>query len=398
MSETIAPGAGAAWVPASRRVAYIEGDGIGRDITPATLRVVDAAVARTYGGTRRIEWEEVLAGEAARARTGTHLPAETLARIRELGVALKGPLTTPVGGGFRSVNVILREQLDLYACVRPVRHLRGVPSPMREPERVNLIIFRENVEDVHTGIEFPAGSPEAERLIAALREMGQTVFPGSAIGVKPMSQVRSQRLVRMALRHAIAHRRRVVTLVHKGNIQKFTEGAFRAWGYELARAEFPDSVVSEADLGSAALGDRVLLNDRIADGMFQQLLLRPDDYQVLATPNLIGDYLSDAVAAQVGGVGMAPGANLGDTVAVFEAAHGSAPKHGGRDEANPSSLLLSAAMMLEQIAWPEAARALTAALERTILERRVTYDLARLLGDVKPLRTSEFAAAILANL
>jgi isocitrate dehydrogenase len=389
---------GKAVAPESRRIAYIEGDGIGRDITPATLRVVDAALARAYGGSRRIEWEEVLAGEKARARTGSYLPEETTARIRELGVALKGPLTTPVGRGFRSVNVILREILDLYACVRPVRHIRGVPSPMREPGQVDLIIFRENVEDVHTGIEFPAGSPEAERLIATLREMQRPVFPGSAIGIKPMSKIRSQRLVRMALRHAIERGRRVVTLVHKGNIQKFTEGAFRAWGYELAREEFAGQVVSEEDLGSGALGERVLLNDRIADAMFQQLLLRPADYQVLATPNLIGDYLSDAVAAQVGGVGMAPGANFSDTVAVFEATHGSAPKHAGRDEANPSSLLLSAAMMLEQIGWPEASRVVQEALERTILERRVTYDLARQLGDVKPLRTSEFAAAIIANL
>ena len=380
------------------RIAYIEGDGIGRDITPATLRVVNAAVARAYRGERAIEWEALLAGEGAFARTGTHLPDDTVERIRELGVALKGPLTTPVGGGFRSVNVILRERLDLYASVRPVRHLRGVPSPMRQPERVDLILFRENVEDVHTGIEFPAGSPEAERLIAVLREMRQTVFPGSAIGIKPMSKLRSQRLVRRALRHAIECGRRVVTLVHKGNIQKQTEGAFRAWGYELAREEFAGRVVSEEELGAGPLGDRVLLNDRIADGMFQQLLLRPDDYQVLATPNLIGDYLSDAVAAQVGGVGMAPGANLGDAVAVFEAAHGTAPKHAGRDEANPSSLILSAAMMLEHLGWPEAAHAMTEALEQTIRQRRVTYDLARQLGDVRPLRTSEFAAAIIASL
>jgi isocitrate dehydrogenase len=385
-------------VPERPRIAYIEGDGIGRDITPAMRLVVDAAVARAYGGARGIEWEEVLAGEKALERVGTYLPDETVMRIRELGLAIKGPLTTPVGGGFRSLNVTLRQVLDLYACVRPVRYIRGVPSPMREPEKVDVIIFRENIEDVYAGIEFAAGSPEAERLIAMLKEMRRTVFPGSAIGIKPMSKERSQRLVRLAIRHALERGRRVVTMVHKGNIQKFTEGAFRAWGYELARAEFAGQVVSEEELGSAAPEGRVLLNDRIADSMFQQLLLRPADYQVLATPNLNGDYLSDAAAAQVGGLGMAPGANLGEGVAVFEATHGSAPKHAGQDKANPGSLLLSAAMMLEHIGWPEASRAIAEALERTILERRVTYDLARLLGDVKPLRTSEFAAAIVANL
>jgi isocitrate dehydrogenase len=384
--------------PVAVRVAYIEGDGIGRDITPAALRVVDAAVSRAYGGSRRIEWEEVLAGEKAFDRRGEHLPDETVMRIRELGVAIKGPLTTPVGSGFRSINVTLRQVLDLYACVRPVRYIRGVPSPMREPEKVDVVIFRENIEDVYAGIEFPAGSPEADRLIAVLGEMQRTVFPGSAIGIKPMSKMRSQRLVRMAIQYAIRRGQRVVTLVHKGNIQKFTEGAFRAWGYELARDEFPEQVVCEEDLGSGAPAGRVLLNDRIADSMFQQLLLRPADYQILATPNLNGDYLSDAVAAQVGGLGMAPGANIGDAAAVFEATHGSAPKHAGQDKANPGSLLLSAAMMLEHIGWPEAAEVMTAALERTILERRVTYDLARMLGDVTPLTTSEFAAAIVANL
>lgn len=388
-----------AWiVPDNPVIPYIEGDGIGTDITPPVLRVVDHAVRSEFGGVRAVTWLELLAGEKAVAATGDLLPQSTLEAIRAHRICLKGPLTTPVGGGFRSINVTLRHVLGLYACVRPVFHVAGVPSPVKTPGDLNVVIFRENLEDVYAGIEFEAGSKDAEHIIAVLKGMGKTVLPGSAVGIKPMSRQRTEQLVRMALRYAVDHDRSVVTLVHKGNIQKFTEGAFKTWGFELARREFADRIVFETDCpdGVPPAG-KILVNDRIADAMFQQLLLRPKEYQILAAPNLNGDYLSDAAAAQVGGLGMAPGANIGDGYAVFEATHGSAPKHAGLDKANPGSLLLSACMMLEHIGWTGAAARIRAALGTTVQQGRVTYDLARLMG-VSPVRTSAFADAVIANL
>ncbi len=377
-------------------IPYIEGDGIGNDIMRATIRILDAAVGRAYGEKRKIAWKEVYAGEKAYARTGDHFPEETVRMIRDHRIAIKGPLTTPVGGGMRSINVALRQRLDLYACVRPVRYVRGVPSPMIHPEKLDIVIFRENTEDVYSGIEFEAGSPEAERLIGVLAGMKQNVFPGSAIGIKPMSRERSERLIRMAIRYAIGKGRESVTLVHKGNIMKYTEGRFKEWGYELALREFRKQVVTEEELtaGEPGLG-RVVIKDRIADSMFQQLLLRPDEYGVIATTNLNGDYLSDAAAAQVGGLGMAPGGNFGDGVALFEATHGSAPKHAGQDKANPGSLLLSGVMMLEHMQWGEAAEMIKIALEKTLLDRKMTYDLARQFPGVEPLRTSQFAGEVI---
>jgi len=391
-------------VPARPIVAFIEGDGTGPDIWRAAKLVIDGAVARCYGGSRAIAWTEILAGGKAHRLTGSWLPDETLAAIERYRVAIKGPLTTPVGGGIRSLNVTLRQRLDLYACVRPVRYYPGVPTPVREPEKVDMVIFRENTEDVYAGIEWPAGSPEAARLIEILAGMGKTVRPDSGIGIKPISETGSKRLVRKALQHAVECRRRSVTLVHKGNIMKFTEGAFKDWGYEAAR-EYGDLVVTEADLGAqpaapagAAAPHRVVVKDRIADSMFQQVLLRPDEYDVIATTNLNGDYLSDALAAQVGGLGMAPGSNEGDGIAVFEATHGTAPKYAGQDKVNPGSLILSGVMLLRWLGWREAAEAIEGALARTILQKRVTYDLERQMAGATLLKTSEFAAAIVENL
>ncbi|MGH7545660.1 MAG: NADP-dependent isocitrate dehydrogenase, partial [Gemmatimonadota bacterium] len=335
-------------VPERPIVPYIEGDGIGVDIWPATRRVLDAAVRRAYGDDRAIAWMEVYAGEKAHARFNVWLPEETLEALRTFHVGIKGPLTTPVGGGIRSLNVTLRQVLDLYACIRPVRWIRGVPSPVRRPERLDVVLFRENTEDVYAGLEFAAGSPEADRLRGFLKEeLGAQVREGSAIGIKPMSAFGTKRLVTKAIEYAldVPHRSPSVTLVHKGNIMKYTEGAFRDWGYELARERFGDRTVEEQDVAERFGGEvpegRVVMKDRIADSMFQQVLLRPDEYWVIALPNLNGDYLSDACAAQVGGLGMAPGANVGDDVAVFEATHGTAPKHAGQDKANPGSLILS---------------------------------------------------------
>lgn len=388
-----------AWVaPDEPVIPFIVGDGIGVDITPCVLRVVDHAVRSEFGGARAIRWLEVLAGEKALAATGDLLPETTLETIRTHRVCLKGPLTTAVGAGFRSINVTLRQVLGLYACVRPVFHVPGVPSPVKTPDDLNVVIFRENLEDVYAGIEFEANSRDADHIIAVLGTMGKTVLPGSAVGIKPMSRQRTEQLVRMALRHAVDRGRSVVTLVHKGNIQKFTEGAFKNWGFELARREFGDKIVFEADYPSGVPpAGRILVNDRIADAMFQQLLLRPKEYHVLATPNLNGDYLSDAAAAQVGGLGMAPGANIGDGYAVFEATHGSAPKHAGQDKANPGSLLLSACMMLEHIGWAGASERIRKALGATVQQGKVTYDLARLMG-VSPVPTSAFADAVITNL
>jgi len=385
-------------VPDHPVIPYIEGDGIGVDITPSVLRVVDHAVRSEFGETRAIQWLEILAGEKALSATGDLLPEATLEAIRAHRICLKGPLTTPIGGGFRSINVTLRQVLGLYACVRPVFHVAGVPSPVKAPDDLNLIIFRENLEDVYAGIEFEANSRDADHIISVLEAMGKTVLPGSAVGIKPMSRERTEQLVRMALRHAVDRRRSVVTLVHKGNIQKFTEGAFKTWGFELARREFGDRVVFEPQgPDGVPPAGKILVNDRIADAMFQQLLLRPREYQILATPNLNGDYLSDAAAAQVGGLGMAPGANIGDGYAVFEATHGSAPKHAGQDKANPGSLLLSACMMLEHIGWAGVSTRIRAALGATVQQGVVTYDLARLMG-VSPVPTSVFANELIANL
>jgi len=384
-------------VPDRPIIPFIEGDGTGPDIWRAARRVFDAAVAKTAGGRRRIEWLEILAGEKAFQQTGSWLPDATLAAIRQHRVAIKGPLTTPVGGGIRSLNVTLRQLLDLYACVRPVRYFPGVPSPMREPQRLDVVIFRENIEDVYSGVEYRAGTPEADALIAFLTErFGAKIRPGSAIGIKPMSRFGSQRLVAKAIAYALRAGRRSVTLVHKGNIMKFTEGGFREWGYEIAKERFGDTTVPESDLGrGTGDGGRVVIKDRITDAMFAQLVLRPDEYSVIAAPNLNGDLLSDAAAAQVGGLGLAPGGNVGDGYAVYEATHGTAPKYAGLDKVNPGSVILSGAMMFEELGWTDVAAAIVRGLEGALRSRRVTYDLARLMPDATEVSTSSFAECII---
>jgi isocitrate dehydrogenase len=389
-------------VPDRPIIPFIEGDGTGPDIWRATRRVLDGAVETIYGGARSIAWFEVLAGEKAFNQKGEWLPEDTLEAIRLYRVAIKGPLTTPVGGGIRSLNVALRQILDLYACVRPVRYFAGVPSPVREPEKVDMVIFRENIEDVYTGIEWPAGSENANKFIELAASLGKKIRPESGIGIKPMSAFGSKRLVKKALRYAADLHRESVTLVHKGNIMKFTEGAFKDWGYEAAREGFGDLTVTEAELwekhdGKAPAG-KIVVKDRIADSMFQQVLLRPDEYDVIATTNLNGDYLSDALAAQVGGLGMAPGSNEGDGFAVFEATHGTAPKYANQDKVNPGSLILSGCMMLRWLGWNEAADGIEAALGRTIEQKRVTYDLARLMEGATLLKASELAEAIVSNI
>ncbi|HWM92176.1 MAG TPA: isocitrate dehydrogenase (NADP(+)) [Thermoanaerobaculia bacterium] len=389
-------------VPDRPIIPFIEGDGTGPDIWRATRRVIDGAVEKLYGGRRSIAWFEVLAGEKAQTRTGEWLPKDTLDAITQYRVAIKGPLTTPVGGGIRSLNVTLRQVLDLYACVRPVRWFNGVPSPVKEPEKVNMVIFRENTEDVYAGIEWPAGSENAKKLIDFLGQLGKEVRPDSGIGIKPISITGSKRLVRKALRYSMECGRKSVTLVHKGNIMKFTEGAFRDWGYEVACDEFGERTVTENDVyekhGGKSPDGRIVVKDRIADSMFQQALLRPDEYDVLATTNLNGDYLSDALAAQVGGLGMAPGSNEGDGIAVFEATHGTAPKYADQDKVNPGSLILSGCMMLRWLGWHEAADGIESALGRTIEQKRVTYDLERQMEGATLLKTSELAEAIVENL
>ena len=387
-------------VPDRPIVPFIEGDGIGPDIWAATRHVVDAAVANAYGGARGIAWMEVYAGEKASEVADEWLPQETLDALTEFRVAIKGPLTTPVGGGIRSLNVTLRQVLDLYSCIRPVRWIPGVPSPVKEPRKVDMVIFRENTEDVYAGIEWASGTAEANGVRDFLQErMGASIRELSGIGIKPVSPFGTKRHVAAAIRYALARGRESVTLMHKGNIMKFTEGAFRDWGYEVAADEFPDSTVPESRLweGEEANG-RVVIKDRIADSMFQQVLLRPAEYSVVATPNLNGDYLSDAAAAQVGGLGMAPGANVGDTVALFEATHGTAPKYAGRDRVNPGSLILSAAMMLEHIGWDEAARAIDRGLEGAVGARMVTYDLERQMEGATKVSTSRFGETIVAHM
>ena len=398
--ETIAGDTGRPVVPDRPIIPFIEGDGIGPDIWAATRHVVDSAVANAYGGRREIAWMEVLAGEKANERAGEWLPQETLDALTEFRVAIKGPLTTPVGGGIRSLNVTLRQVLDLYSCIRPVRWIPGVPSPVREPHKVDMVVFRENTEDVYAGIEWASGTPEADRVRDFLRErMGSSIREASGIGIKPISPFGTKRHVAAAIRYALARGRDSVTLMHKGNIMKYTEGAFRDWGYEVARELFPEHTVPEARLwdGEKANG-RVVIKDRIADSMFQQVLLRPAEYSVVATPNLNGDYLSDACAAQVGGLGMAPGANVGDSVALFEATHGTAPKYAGLNKVNPGSLILSAAMMLEHLGWDEAARGIDRGLEGAVAARLVTYDLERQMEDATTVSTSRFAETIVAHM
>jgi len=388
-------------VPDNPVIPFIEGDGTGPDIWAAAVRVFDAAVAAAYHEKSRIRWFEVYAGEKAFEKYDEYLPDDTLNAIRHFRVAIKGPLTTPVGGGYRSLNVALRRELDLYACIRPVRHFAGVPSPVKHPEKLNVVIFRENTEDVYAGIEWPAFSPGAQQVSEFLRTtFGVTIRSDSGIGIKPMSALGSKRLVRKAIAYAIEEELPTVTLVHKGNILKYTEGAFRDWGYAIAEQEFGDLTVTERDLigKKADTEGKVLINDRIADAMFQQLLIRPQEYSVLAMPNLNGDYFSDAAAAQVGGLGMAPGANIGDDAALFEATHGSAPKYAGHDKVNPSSLILSGAMMFRHIGWRETADLIITAIEKTIQERNVTYDLARQMRNARLLRCSEFADAVVENI
>ncbi len=390
-------------VPDEPVIPYIEGDGTGPDIWRASVRVFDTSVEIAYGGRRKVRWLEVFAGEKAYSLCGTWLPPEALAAIKDHIVAIKGPLTTPVGCGIRSLNVTLRQELDLYACVRPIRYFKGTPSPVKEPEKVNMVIFRENTEDLYAGIEWPQGSREAKEVIDFVKkETGKEIRSDSGIGIKPISITGTKRLVRMAILHAIKNGLGSVTLVHKGNIMKYTEGAFRDWGYEVARDEFPLETIREDELCKMPDKDRpkgrIVIKDRIADAMFQQVLLRPEDYQVIATPNLNGDYLSDACAAQVGGLGMAPGANIGKPHAVFEATHGTAPRYAGQDKVNPGSLILSGAMMFEYMGWDEASQIIQVALEKTISEKMVTYDLARQMEGGTLLRCSEFADAIIKNM
>lgn len=390
-------------VPDFPIIPFIEGDGVGPDIWASAQPVLDTAVEKAYQGKRKIQWMEILAGEKAVSKTGKSLPLETLEAIKEFKVAIKGPLTTPVGGGIRSLNVTLRQELDLFACVRPVRYFEGVPSPVRKPELVDMVIFRENTEDVYAGIEWSQGSDEVKKVIRFLnQEMGCKIREDSGIGVKPISITGTKRLVRMAIQYAIRHKRPSVTLVHKGNIMKFTEGAFREWGYEVARNEFMGKVVTAEEVNSRFGGKKpnemVLVKDVIADAMFQQVLLRPADYSVLALPNLNGDYMSDALLAQVGGLGLGPGANIGDDVAVFEATHGTAPKYAGQDKVNPGSVILSGVMMLEYMGWDEAAQKIVNGLQRTLLQKRVTYDLERLMEGAKLLKCSEFGKAIIENM
>jgi isocitrate dehydrogenase len=390
-------------VPDFPTIPFIEGDGIGPDIWRATQRVLDAAVATAYNGDRKIAWLETMAGENAFNQTGTWLPVETLEQIKTYRVAIKGPLTTPVGKGIRSINVSLRQELDLYACVRPVMYISGIPSPMLRPEDVDMVVFRENTEDVYMGLEWESGSPMAKKIIEWVKkEEGRDIRADSGIGLKPISRTGTRRLVRMAIQHALEHQKKSVALVHKGNIMKFTEGAFRHWGYEVAREEFAEKIITEDELwekhNGVVPGDKIVIKDRIADAMFQQILLRPNEYDVLAMPNLNGDYMSDALAAMVGGLGMAPGANIGDGYALFEATHGTAPKYAGQDKVNPGSLILSGALMLDFLGWKQAAEQVRHGLVRAVAQKQVTYDLARQMAGAAEVKCSEFAEVIVNNI
>ncbi|OLD57279.1 MAG: isocitrate dehydrogenase (NADP(+)) [Acidobacteria bacterium 13_1_40CM_2_56_5] len=390
-------------VPDNPIIPFIEGDGTGRDIWKASQLVFDAAVEKISRGKRKVAWFEVFAGEKSFNKFGTWLPDDTLAAIQEFRIAIKGPLTTPVGGGIRSLNVTLRQLMNLYACVRPVRYFEGVPSPVKHPEKLDVVIYRENTEDVYAGIEWPANSPEAQKIIAFLqKEFGKKVRPDSGIGIKPISITATKNLVRRAIQYALENKRRSVTIVHKGNIMKYTEGAFRDWGYELAREEFGAQTVTEEEVtskyDSRVPEGKLLMKDRIADSMLQQVLTRPDEYDVIATPNLNGDYLSDACAAQVGGLGIAPGANIGDGFAVFEATHGTAPKYTDKDMINPGSVMLSGCMMFEHMGWKEVAQTIERGFAKTIQQGKVTYDLERLMVGATKVKTSEFAKAIVENM
>jgi isocitrate dehydrogenase len=384
-------------VPERPIVPYIEGDGIGPDIWRAAVMVLDSAVKKCWQGRRQIIWKEVLAGEKAFKKTGQWLPEETLDAFREFRVGIKGPLTTPVGKGIRSLNVALRQKLDLYACVRPIRYFKGVPSPVRDPQKVEMVVFRENTEDVYVGLELESGAEETQALLHHLSETyGWHIRSDSAIGIKPISKTGSDRLIRAAIEFALEHQRRSVTLVHKGNIQKYTEGAFRNWGYLLAKEAFPDETISWEEVEGTPPASKVLIKDTIADIFFQQALTRPEDFDVIATMNLNGDYISDALAAQVGGVGMAPGANINyqKGYAIFEATHGTAPKYAGLDKVNPTSLILSGAMMLDHMGWSEAALLIEKGIEKALAEKKVTYDLARLMEGVEEIPCSRFAEQV----
>jgi len=392
-------------VPNDPIIPFIEGDGIGPDIMKASKRIWDAAVEKAYNGKKKIVWLEIFAGEKAKAKYDQWLPKDTLEAIQYYKVAIKGPLTTPVGGGFRSLNVSLRQKLNLYACVRPVYYFEGIPSPVVHPQKMDMIIFRENTEDVYSGIEWQQGTEEARKVIDFIKnEFNINIRPDSGVGIKPISITGTHQLVRKAIHYALKHKRKSLTLVHKGNIMKFTEGAFCDWGYQLAKAEFSDQIITEEDYwklkeaGQEIPKDKLLIKDRIADSMFQQVLTRPDEYDVVALPNLNGDYLSDACAAQIGGLGMAPGGNLGDDLALFEPTHGTAPKYANKDKVNPCALVLSGVMMLDHLGWGEAAEAVNNAVGKAIRQKKVTYDLARLIGDVEPLSTSAFATAVIENL
>lgn len=397
MPERITQGPDGLQVPDEPIIPFIEGDGTGPDIWAASVRVFDAAVEKAYGGRRRIAWREVLAGQKAYDETGEWLPEETIEAFREYLIGIKGPLTTPVGEGFRSLNVALRQILDLYVCLRPVRWYPGVPSPVKHPEKIDMVIFRENTEDVYAGKELRAGSEEAKKAIEFFRDAyGWDIRPDSGIGIKPISETGSKRLIRAAIQYALENGRKSVTLVHKGNIMKYTEGAFRNWGYELVREEFSDVAVSWEDCGGDP-GDKLLVQDMIADAMLQMILLRPENHDVIATMNLNGDYLSDALAAQVGGIGIAPGGNINYVTghSIFEATHGTAPKYAGQDKVNPGSVILSGEAMLRRLGWHEAADLIVKGLEATIAEKIVTYDFARLMEGATEVKTSEFASAMI---
>lgn len=384
-------------------IPFIEGDGIGPDIWRASKMVFDATVEKIYKGKRKVEWKEIYAGEKCYKKYGKWIIEETFKEIQKYGLAIKGPLTTPIGGGFRSLNVTIRQQLDLYACVRPIRHFSGVPAPVKNPEFVDVVIFRENTDDIYLGIEWEAYSKEATKIIGFLsKEFKISINEDSGIGIKPMSEFKSKRLIRKAIKYAIENNKPNVTLVHKGNIMKYTEGAFKKWGYEVAQKEFRDKIVTEDEVYTTYKGkvplNKIIIKDRITDAMFQQILLRPKEYSVIAAPNLNGDYLSDAILAQVGGLGLGPGANIGDNIAVFEATHGTAPKYTGMDKVNPGALILSGSMMFDYLGWTEASRNIVHALEKTISSKVVTYDLARQIKGVTPVKCSEFAKEIIKNM
>jgi isocitrate dehydrogenase len=384
-------------------IPFIEGDGIGPDIWRASKMVFDATVEKIYKGKRKVEWKEIYAGEKCYKKYGKWLIEETFKEIQRYGLAIKGPLTTPIGGGFRSLNVTIRQQLGLYACVRPIRHFSGVPAPVKNPEFVDVVIFRENTDDIYLGIEWEAYSKEATKIIGFLsKEFKISINEDSGIGIKPMSEFKSKRLIRKAIKYAIENNKPNVTLVHKGNIMKYTEGAFKKWGYEVAQKEFRDEIVTEDEVYTTYKGkvplNKIIIKDRITDAMFQQILLRPKEYSVIAAPNLNGDYLSDAILAQVGGLGLGPGANIGDNIAVFEPTHGTAPRYTGMDKVNPGALILSGSMMFDYLGWAEASRNIVHALEKTISSKVVTYDLARQIKGVTPVKCSEFAKEIIKNM